>query len=37
MFKYKKIAENRKRMGLSQEKLSELIGVSRQAIQKWES
>ena len=37
MFKYEKIAENRKRMGFSQEKLSELIGVSRQAIQKWES
>ncbi len=37
MFKHEKITENRKRMGLSQEKLSELVGVSRQAIQKWES
>lgn len=32
-----KIAEYRKRMGLSQEKLGEQLGVSRQAISKWEA
>jgi len=33
----KKIKELRKRTGLSQEKLSELIGVSLQQVQKYES
>lgn len=32
-----KIAERRKRLGLSQEKLGEQVGVTRQAISKWES
>lgn len=31
-----KIQESRKKLGLSQEKLGEKIGVSRQAIAKWE-
>lgn len=31
------IKENRKRCGLSQEKLAELVGVSRQAVTKWET
>ena len=31
-----KIAECRKRMGLSQEELAARIGVSRQAVSKWE-
>ena len=31
------IKDNRKRCGLSQEKLAELIGVSRQAVTKWET
>lgn len=30
-----KIQRERKKMGLSQEKLAEKIGVSRQAITKW--
>lgn len=33
----KKISELRKGKGISQEKLAELIGVSRQAVTKWES
>ena len=37
MFNFEKIICERKRMGLSQEKLGALLGVSRQAIQKWES
>lgn len=37
MFNFEKILSERKRMGLSQEKFGALIGVSRQAIQKWES
>lgn len=32
-----KIQRERKKMGLSQEKLAEKIGVSRQAITKWEN
>ena len=32
-----KIATLRKRAGLSQEQLSEALGVSRQAVSKWES
>ena len=32
-----RIALLRKKAGLSQEKLAELVGVSRQAIGKWES
>ena len=32
-----KIYTLRRRMGLSQEQLAERIGVSRQAISKWES
>lgn len=32
-----RIAEERKRLGLSQEALGEQVGVSRQAISKWES
>ena len=32
-----KISDLRKRKGISQEKLAELIGVSRQAVTKWES
>lgn len=32
-----KILENRKKLGLSQEELSEKLGVSRQSISKWES
>ncbi len=32
-----KISELRKRDGISQEKLAELVGVSRQAVTKWES
>ena len=32
-----KIAALRKRAGLSQEQLSEALGVSRQAVSKWES
>ncbi len=32
-----RIAERRKKTGISQEKLAELIGVSRQAVTKWES
>lgn len=32
-----KIQGERKKMGLSQEKLAEKIGVSRQAITKWEN
>ena len=32
-----KIMEQRKRMGLSQEKLAEHMGVSRQAITRWEA
>ncbi|NLB22751.1 MAG: helix-turn-helix transcriptional regulator, partial [Clostridium sp.] len=32
-----KILELRKRRGLSQEALAELMGVSRQAISKWEN
>ena len=32
-----KISELRKKNGISQEKLAELIGVSRQAVTKWES
>ncbi len=31
------IREHRKRCGLSQEKLAELVGVSRQAVTKWET
>ena len=31
------IREHRKRSGLSQEKLAELVGVSRQAVTKWET
>ena len=34
---YEKIKRERKRPGLSQEKLGEKIGVSRQAITKWEN
>lgn len=37
MFNFEKIICERKRMGLSQEKLGALLRVSRQAIQKWES
>ena len=33
----KKIAEERKKLGLSQEKLGELVGVSRQAVTRWEA
>lgn len=33
----KKLSELRKKSGLSQEKLAELVGVSRQAVTKWES
>ena len=32
-----RIAEQRKRKGLSQEALGDKMGVSRQAISKWES
>lgn len=32
-----RIQEQRKRCGMSQEKLAELVGVSRQAVTKWES
>ena len=32
-----RIAEERKTLGLSQEALGEKMGVSRQAISKWES
>jgi len=32
-----KIYELRKAKGMSQEKLAELVGVSRQSISKWES
>ncbi len=32
-----RIHENRKRAALSQEKLSELVGISRQAVTKWEA
>ena len=32
-----RIAQNRKTLGLSQESLGEKLGVSRQAIYKWES
>ena len=32
-----KIKERRKQAGLSQEQLAEQLGVSRQAISKWES
>ena len=32
-----KIQEARKRLGLTQEELAEQIGVSRQALAKWES
>ena len=32
-----RIQEQRKRRGLSQEKLAELVGVSRQAVTKWEA
>lgn len=32
-----RIKEQRKRCGLSQEKVAELVGVSRQAVTKWES
>lgn len=32
-----KLKEIRKRFGLSQEQLAEIINVSRQAITKWES
>ena len=32
-----KIKEHRKQAGLSQEQLAEQLGVSRQAISKWES
>lgn len=31
------IKDNRKRCGLSQEKLAEMVGVSRQAVTKWET
>lgn len=34
---YEKIQRERKKLGLSQEKLGEKIGVSRQAITKWEN
>lgn len=33
----KRISEIRKQSGISQEKLAELVGVSRQAVTKWES
>lgn len=33
----KKIIKQRKKAKLSQEKLAELIGVSRQAVTKWEN
>ncbi|MBE6883092.1 MAG: helix-turn-helix transcriptional regulator [Ruminococcaceae bacterium] len=33
----KRIAEHRQQMGFSQEKLAEIIGVSRQAVTKWEA
>ena len=33
----KKLSELRKKSGLSQEKLAEVVGVSRQAVTKWES
>ena len=33
----KRISEMRKQSGISQEKLAELVGVSRQAVTKWES
>jgi len=32
-----RIKENRQKTGMSQEKLAELVGVSRQAVTKWES
>ncbi|MBQ5322541.1 MAG: helix-turn-helix transcriptional regulator, partial [Oscillospiraceae bacterium] len=32
-----KISDLRKRKGISQEKLAELLDVSRQAVTKWES
>ena len=32
-----RIAQERKRLGLSQEALGEALGVSRQAISKWEA
>ena len=32
-----KIADQRKKLGLSQEKLGELVGVSRQAVTRWEA
>ena len=33
----KRISEMRKQSGISQEKLAELVGVSRQAVSKWEA
>ncbi len=32
-----RIKEQRKKAGMSQEKVAELVGVSRQAVTKWES
>ena len=32
-----KLSQLRKERGMSQEELSEVMGVSRQAVQKWES
>jgi transcriptional regulator with XRE-family HTH domain len=32
-----RIKEQRKKTGMSQEKLAELVGVSRQAVTKWEA
>lgn len=34
---YERLVELRKRENLSQEKLAELLNISRQAISKWES
>lgn len=34
---YEKLISNRKKLGISQEKLAENLGVSRQTIYKWES